>query len=173
MCWGADMGKKSRFYTLAEELFVVDGLTLEAIAARLGSEGPSVTTLSNWKQDGEWDRLAAEWAAAQAELKSDSLRLRQKLVKRALDIMDADKPGPQELYAASAIASRLGKGAGERQEDRPEPEFDRPAVFLENLQFMAAALKDIDPEGLKVLARNFDLIVTRFKAAITKNAQTA
>lgn len=170
------MGKKSRYFTEAEELFVVEGLTLEAIAGRLGPEGPSVTTLSGWKQDGEWDRLATEWAESQAELKRDSLKLRQKLIKRALAIMDEPKPGPQELYAASAIANRLGKGAGERQEDRPEPEFDRPAVFLENLQFMGACLKEIDPEGLKVLARNYDLIIARFKAALTekiKNAQTA
>lgn len=158
------MGKKSRYFTEAEELFVVDGLTLETIAARLGSDGPSVTTLSGWKQDGEWDRLASEWAESQAELKRDSLKLRQKLVKRALVIMEEGTPGPQELYAASAIANRLGKAMGERQEDRPEPEFDRPAVFLENLQFVAATLKEIDPEGLKALARNFDLIVTRFKA---------
>ena len=167
------MGKKSRFYTEAEELFVVDGQTLEAIAARLGPEGPSVTTLSAWKQEGEWDRLASEWAESQAELKRDSLKLRQKLVKRALAIMDENNPGPQELYAASAIANRLGKGPAERQADHPEAEFDRPAVFLENLQFVAATLKEIDPEGLKILARNFDQIVTRFKAALTKNAPTA
>lgn len=164
------MGKKSRYFTQAEELFIVDGLTLEAIAARLSPGGPSVTSLSNWKQDGEWDRLSAEWAEAQAELKSDSLKLRQKLVKRALAIMEESAPGPQELYAASAIANRLGKGAGERQEDRPAPEIDRPAWFLADMQFIANILKEVDPEGLKVFARSFDLIVERFKREHAKTA---
>jgi len=149
---------------------VVDGLTLEQVSARL-PEKVSITTLSRWKQDGEWDERRQEWAKAQGEIKRDSLKLRQKLVARALQIMEEDRPGPQELYAASAIASRLGRGEGQgTAADKPEMELDRPALFLEDLKFVAKVLKETDPEGLKVVARNFETIVARFKA---QHAQTS
>ena len=40
---------------------------------------------------------------------------------------------------------------------------DRPALFMEDLEFIVGTLKETDPEGLKILARNFDGIVDRFK----------
>jgi len=40
---------------------------------------------------------------------------------------------------------------------------DRPALFLESLKFIAGILKETDPEGLKILAQNFDEIVDKFK----------
>ena len=164
------MGKKSTYYNEAEELYVVDGLTLEAIAARLGPEGPSVTSLSGWKQDGEWDRLRSEWAAAQAGIKRDRLKSRQEMAKTLLKILNKDDLTPQDIYAATAIERCLGQGEKKGIEDAAAPEIDRPALFLEDLEFVAAILKEVDPEGLKVLARNFNLIVSRFKAA---HAQTA
>jgi hypothetical protein len=165
------VGKKPQYFDEAEDLYVVDGFTLEAIAARLPV---SVTTLSRWKQDGEWEERRRELARGLADLKRDSLKLRQKLAKKALDILEQDKPGPQELYAATSIASRLAQAEGRAAPgDKSEPEIDRPTLFLEDLQFVAAVLKEIDPEGLKVLARNFDLIVSRFKAVQSKNAPTA
>jgi len=52
----------------------------------------------------------------------------------------------------------------------PEVKVDRPTLFMEALEFVAGFLKERDPEGLKVLARNFDGIVDAFKV---KHAQTA
>lgn len=101
------MGKKSAYYEAAEDLYVVDGFTLEAIAARLPV---SVTSLSNWKQDGEWDRLRSELAASQAQIKRDSLLLREKLIKNALEAGQ-----PQAVYAFCTLEATLarisGKGA--------------------------------------------------------------
>jgi hypothetical protein len=165
------MGKKETYYPIAEELYVVGGLSYEAIAAHLGEDGPSVNSLSNWAQDGEWKRLRMEWVKGQADLKQDSLRLKQKLVKRALDILGEEKSGPQELYAATAIAARLGqKETMIKASAGPEQDLDRPALFLEDLEFIANILNEIDPEGLKVLARNFETIIARGKA---QYAQTA
>jgi hypothetical protein len=98
------MGKKSAYYEAAEDLYVVESFTLEAIAARLGPDGPSVTSLSNWKQEGEWDRLRSELAAAQAGIKRDSLRLREKLIKNALE---AGKP--QAVYAFCTLEATLAR----------------------------------------------------------------
>lgn len=98
------MGKKAGYFEAAEDLYVVDGFTLEAIAARLAPDGPSVTSLSNWKQEGEWDRRRSEWAAAQAGIKRDSLLLRMKLIANALE---AGKP--QAVYAFCTLEATLAR----------------------------------------------------------------
>ena len=47
--------------------------------------------------------------------------------------------------------------------DRKDPETDRPKLFLEDMEFVAEVLREVDPEGLKVIAKNFDTIISRFK----------
>lgn len=168
--WGAEMGKKPTYFDEAEDLYVLDGLTLEAIAKRLGPNGPSVTTLSKWKSEGEWEERRRDSARALADLKRDILKLEQKLAKKALNILESDQPGPQELYAATSIVGRLGQRESRSRGEKPEAEVDRPALFLEDLEFIATILKEMDPEGLKVLSRNFELIVSRFKAEHEKTA---
>jgi len=150
------VGKKPDYFNEAEDLYVVDGLTLEGIAVRLPV---SVTTLSRWKQDGDWERLRAELATALAQIKRDTLLLRQKLVAEALQTLN-----PQMVYAVVQLARTAGVGASAGKEETKEPEIDRPALFLEDLKFVAKVLKETDPEGLKVVARNFEAIVARFKA---------
>ncbi|MDD2853543.1 MAG: hypothetical protein PHY09_16785, partial [Desulfuromonadaceae bacterium] len=41
--------------------------------------------------------------------------------------------------------------------------YDRPKVFLENLQWLINWVKENDPEGLTVLARNIDAICLAYK----------
>jgi len=68
---------------------------------------------------------------------------------------------------------RLEKLARERESKGQEssaPDADLPKIFLENMEFVAGVLKDIDPEGLRVLARNFDVIVNRFKEHYAETA---
>ena len=156
------MGKKPDYFDQAEDLYVVDGLTLEAIAARLPV---SVTTLSRWKQDGEWEERRAELARALGEIKRDTVLLRQKLLTEALKTLN-----PQMVYAVVQLERKAGAGGAAARQEEKEPEIDRPALFLEDLKFMAKVLKETDPEGLKVVARNFEAIVARFKA---QHAQTA
>lgn len=43
------------------------------------------------------------------------------------------------------------------------PMLDRPGCFLEDLQFIIETIRELDPEGLKIVARNFDLLVARGK----------
>src|SRR3990167_8315412 len=40
---------------------------------------------------------------------------------------------------------------------------DRPAFFLESMEFIVGFMKEKDPEGLKILARNFDDLMSAFK----------
>ncbi len=108
------MGKKPAYFDEAEDLYVVDGLTLEAIAARLPV---SVTTLSRWKQDGEWDGRRRDLAQSLAEIKKDTLLLRQKLIKKALEKLD-----PQVIYALARLETALGKAKEGAPEGGVEPE---------------------------------------------------
>jgi len=57
------------------------------------------------------------------------------------------------------MAARQGK------KEEKTVQIDRPALFLEFLEFIAATLREIDPAGLKILARkdNFEKIIERFK----------
>ena len=158
------MGKKPGYFDEAEDLYVVDGLTLEGIAARLPV---SVTTLSRWKGEGEWEERRAELARALVQIKRDRLKARQELVKALLNTRNKSDLSAQDIYAATAIERCLGQGEKKAGEDGAAPEIDRPALFLEDLQFVAKVLKETDPEGLKVVARNFETIVARFKASLT------
>jgi len=40
---------------------------------------------------------------------------------------------------------------------------DPHRLFLEHVQFMMSVLKDVDPEGLRIVARNFDTIIEKYK----------
>ena len=42
--------------------------------------------------------------------------------------------------------------------------YDRAKVFLENIQYIVGWLRENDPEGLKVLAADFDALPMQFKA---------
>lgn len=156
------MGKEIDWETReqAEELYIVDGRTFEE-AARI--TGVSVSQLKNWGRDGDWKEKRQEHRQLLRSIKSTKVKLRRELLQKALQSQD-----PQDVYAAvrlETVAARERSG-----HDRVAAGPDRPAIFLEDMEFIAATLKEIDPEGLKILARNFEQIVTRFKE---RNAQAA
>jgi len=138
----------------AEEMFVEQRLTHEDISDRLDI---GLSTVKRWSVDGNWKTLREEYFERRRMLKSNLAKLRENMMERAASNLD-----PQDVYAVI----RLEKLAREREskgQENSAPDIDRPQVFLENMEFVAGILKDIDPEGLKVLARNFDVIVQRFK----------
>ena len=95
------MGKKAAYFDEAEDLYVVDGLTLEAIAARLPV---SITSLSGWKQEGEWEERRRELARALSDDKREILLLRSRLVKKALKSLAA-----QDVFAVSHLEAALAR----------------------------------------------------------------
>jgi hypothetical protein len=129
------MGKKAGYFEAAEDMYVVDGLTLEAVAARLPV---SVTSLSNWKQEGEWDRLRAELAASQAKIKRDSLLLREKLIKNALE---AGKP--QAVYAFCTLEATLARISGKGVADGPRAPLQEAVRQIKTPQEAITVLEEI------------------------------
>lgn len=144
----------------AEELFVLDGMTLEQVAREV--DVPE-RTVSNWSAEDGWVEKRMEYRKSISAIKRNTVTLRKNLIAKALQSLD-----PQDIYAATrleAMASRRQKDVG------PAAEIDRPKLFLENVEFIIETLKDIDPEGLKILARSFEIIVERFKERHEKAAQ--
>lgn len=144
----------------AEELYVVDGLTYEQVAEKTGV---AVNTIQGWASHEGWKERRQEYREALQEIKSNTVKLRQNLIRKA-----AESLNPQDIYAAVRLESVAARQSHKREEAGPD--IDRPRLFLEDMEFIAATLQEVDPEGLKILARNFDLIMNRFKEAHEKAA---
>lgn len=147
----------------AEELYIVDGKTFEEVSE---ITGVSITQLKRWgagdqnENISSWTERKREYRTAFVNIRRDTVLLRKKMTQRALKSLD-----PQDLYAVvklETMAARQGK------KDDQIVEIDRPALFLNDMEFVANTLKEIDPEGLKIFARNFDVIISKFKE---QNAQ--
>lgn len=136
----------------AEELYILDGKTHEEITEITGI---AIQTLKGWSADEGWSNKRREYRQQLSDIKRNTVKLRSKLLMQALNSLD-----PQQVFAAARIemiASRQDK-----KEDI-DAKIDRPKIFLEDMEFVAEILKEIDPEGLKILARNFDIIIEKFK----------
>lgn len=167
------MGRKEISWEIreqAEELYIVDGKTFDEVAE---ITGVSVAQLKRWgagfpdpddqeKKSSSWMDRKKEYRRQFSDIHRDTVRLRQKLLQQALNTLD-----PQQVYAAVRLEMMAA-----RKDKKVEKtvEIDRPALFLEDMEFVAKVLTEIDPEGLKIFAMNFDVIIQRFKE---QNAQEA
>lgn len=142
----------------AEELYVVDGKTYDEVAS---ATGVSFSQVQRWAADDAWQDKRRELRQALGEIKRNTVLLRKKLISEALEKLD-----PQIVYAVTRLETQATRT--ERRPEEAAPDIDRPRLFLENLEFIAGVLKETDPEGLKILARNFELLVSRFKEAEKK-----
>ena len=135
-------------------------------------------SLHSWKKKYDWEGRAAREACAAKEredatsddgLLSVLLDQKQKYEKY-FESLAVGKVDNQALYAYNNLLKTI-LDVRERTDAslKAEAQFDRPKVFLENLEWIARQLKETDPAGLKILAANFDHLIIRFKA---EHAQT-
>ncbi|MHB9074650.1 MAG: hypothetical protein ACYC6G_14125 [Desulfobaccales bacterium] len=158
-----------------EQLYIEEGFTFEEVSESSkrfcgNPQGVSVSQLKRWS-DEDKGIIGKSWKEQQDETQ-EALRFTRRekiLLKRDLLIEARTTKNPQTIYAFARLDKEPAAGNKPKEEVKA-PDIDRPALFLEDLQFIATILKETDPEGLKVLAHNFDLIVDRFKA---QYAQTA
>jgi len=146
----------------AEDLCVEDGLTYEEAGAKTGVP---VKTLKRWGIEGRWQELRGEYRQVQRDLKRNLRKLRLNLMKKMADSETLD---PQAFFALIRLEN-LALQRERKAEDRI-PDIDRPKLFLEGLEFIAETLREIDPEGLKILSRDFEIIINRFKERHEKAA---
>lgn len=163
----------------AEELYVEGGLNFEEVAKATRAivkevcgedQAVSISQLKRWsaedkeKEGKSWPEKRDERQGTLKQIERDKLLLMRELLDVARTTLD-----PQKVYAFVRLDKKTAAGA-RRPEEAQAPDIDRPALFLEDMQFIAGILKEVDPEGLKIFARNFEMIVSRFKR---QHAQTA
>jgi len=149
----------------AQDLYVVEGMTLEEVASACEI---SDRTAANWSTEGDWTGERARYREAIAGIRSNSIKLKQQLIQKALfTLTGMDNIDPQDMHGFRSIL--VATEIKEKEKDAVA-NIDRPKIFLEDMEFVAEVLREIDPEGLKVLAGSFEEIVTRFKG---KHAKTA
>ncbi len=161
---------------LAKDLYA-QGKTLDEIGRRLDI---SPTSLSKWKADSKQPQNDLDdWDLARQGHRDFIEQLRY-LFKEQLEYLsglparDRTSSDYDSLSKAAAIVRKwddIEKAeAAKQMSETDTPDIDKPALFLEIMEWLALKLKDTDPEGLKVLARNFDALVIQFKS---EHAQTA
>lgn len=143
----------------ARDLYVVEGLTLEEVSRALDI---AERTVANWSADGRWQDARIKHREVIASIKNNSFLLKQQLVAKALNTLDnMENIDPQDMHGFRSILAATE--IKEKDKADSVSDVDRPKIFLEDMEFVAEILKEIDPEGLKILARNFDVIVDQFK----------
>ncbi|MCP4576446.1 MAG: hypothetical protein GY846_09215 [Deltaproteobacteria bacterium] len=95
----------------AEELYVVDAMTYDQVAK---STGVSLSQLKRWAKDGAWTEKKREYRKALADIKRNSVLLRQNLIRNALGSLD-----PQDVYAAARFEMVAKAGKKESQDITP------------------------------------------------------
>lgn len=149
----------------AEQLYIIEGKTFDEVSELTGV---SVAQLKRWATGNEeleilsWNDRKKEYRTTLSNIQRDTVLLRKQMMKQALGSLN-----PQDLYAVIKLETMAA-----RQDKKEEKTVrtDRPALFLEDMEFVAKVLKEVDPEGLKVFAENFDVIIEKFKE---QHAQTA
>ena len=155
----AEKGARTQLEPVARQMYI-DGQSLTAIEAVLGV---SRQPLSAWKaQTKKPNEEFDEWDKARARKASFGLRM-EALLERELTFAEDRLPGAidggslDNLSKLGSLVVRFrsveGQGAG----------YDKAKVFLENVQWIVAWLREHDPEGLKVLATDFDAMTMQFK----------
>jgi len=142
-----------------------DGKGISEISETLGV---SETSLYRWKSES---RVPGEdmdgWEKDRFQKRSVAERI-MGLFLRELKAAEDMAEGSVSSATGDSLA-KLGSLAVrwaevERSASGKALDIDRPKIFLENLEWLARALQETDPEGLKVLARNFDQLTVKFKA---------
>ena len=155
----AEKGARVQLEPVARQMYI-DGQSMTAIEAALGV---SRQTLSAWKaQTKKPDEEFDEWDKARARKASFGLRM-EALLERELTFAEERQPGAIEggtldnlsKLGALVVKFKVVEGQGNG--------YDKAKVFLENVQWIVGWLKDNDPDGLKILAADFDAMTMQFK----------
>lgn len=133
----------------AEKLYIHSDLTLDEVAAETGI---SVQSLKRWSSTEDWFARRKDYQRKLAEIEEKTIDLKLTMIREGISSKD-----PQVVHAGNAIKIK------EYINKMQQVQVDRPRLFLEAMQFTAAVLREIDPEAFRGFARNFDLIINRFK----------
>ena len=168
------MAKDPEIRTRAEELYIVDGMTLEQVSK---ATGVIERTIENWSTAGDWKALQQEYQGAIRGIKRYTVLTKLKLIKDAMTSLD-----PQKIYAFAAL-ERAAKGNinedmvalsdGEAREIRTAE--DAVAALQEaverKLNIMLSQPKNISLAGVRDMKKALELLEQMRPA--TKKEETA
>jgi hypothetical protein len=162
----------------AKELYTVTGLNYEEVADAVKElfppPTPSLSQIKRWAKMEGWRSRKEKLRMKAMELEEGIDEFKKLLLDLCIAKLKSMKEGnlkidSQTLFGMVQVGNMVSPKKMETTKEALAPDIDRPALFLEDLTFIANILKEIDPEGLKVFARNFDLFVARFKAKHVKS----
>lgn len=112
----------------AEELYIIDGLTFDQVAARTGV---SVSQLKRWSADSDpdWPDRRREYREAQVAVRRGVMLAKARLIASVIETEDA-----QKAYAFGALVSsgkQIDAEARERAQAAPSRTEDAPALAAE------------------------------------------
>jgi len=113
------MAKDLELRQRAEELYIIDGLTLEEVAKEVGV---SERTIANWSSEEGWREKQKEYRNAVSEIKRYTTLTRLKLIKDAMTSLD-----PQKIYAFAAL-ERAVKGQSTDFGGYGDPPYERREI---------------------------------------------
>lgn len=150
----AERGARAELEALVRQSYIDTGNLSKAAELH----GVSRQTATDWKR-----RAGDEWDKARERKASFALRM-EALLDRELTFAECRQPGAVEGGTLDNL-SKLGALVVKFKsvEASGGPSYDKPAVFLENLKWIAEWLKENDPGALAVLADNFEGMASAFK----------
>jgi hypothetical protein len=158
----AQKGARITLEPVARQMYV-EGKKLEEIQAVLGVSRQS---LSDWKaRTKKPNEEKDEWDQARERKSSFGLRM-EALLERELTFAEGRQAGAVEGGTLDNL-SKLGALVVKfKTIESTGSGYDKGKVFLEDVQWIITWLREYDPEGLKVLAVNFDAMTMQFKAEL-------
>jgi hypothetical protein len=161
----AEKGARIQLEPVARQMFI-DGKNLTDIASELSVSRQS---LSDWKgQTKKPNEDLDEWDKARARKANFGIRM-EALLERELTFAEERQPGAIEGASLDNL-SKLGSLVVKfRAQENTGAGYDKAKVFLEDLQWIVVWLTENDPEGLKILAADFDAMTMKFKMECMNN----
>jgi len=141
----------------AQNQYVFEGCTFTEIAEKIGV---SAGQLKKWSAKYGWRKLKDFFQQARSQKRIRILQLSIDALKKACDA-NIPQEKAQLIHAWKGVEDVLMRMYPDKKLEVAA--VDEPALFLRNLEFIANTLKELDPEGLKVLAKNFELLIEAFK----------
>lgn len=99
----------------AEELYILDGLTLDQVAERTGIPG---RTVEEWSRAEGWVEMRREYRKAQGEIRRQTVLYRLALLKKGIETLH-----PQQAFAWASVEQTAMKAQSSKLEaEREEPQ---------------------------------------------------
>lgn len=172
----ATKGARASLEPICSRLYA-QGWTLTALSERFDI---SINALSTWKRStlrpgqelDDWDLARQAHLARGENLRTlveqqETYTLGLPITERTAAVYDILSKAQANLRHWEE-GQRAAAAALLAQTPAAVAEIDKPAMFLEIMEWVAARLKETDPKGLKVLAANFERLASQYK---TEHAQ--